>query len=117
MRPSGSLERGYLRLLRCYPAGHRDVHGEEMLGVLLAGARPGQRRPGLAESASLISGAVRIRLRGTWPDSADRWRDTLAQASLVLPLLIAAAALTQLALREPGGQQPAWPGRWRPTCT
>ena len=56
MRPAGSLERGYLRLLRCYPAGHRDVHGEEMLGVLLAGARPGQRRPGLAESASLICG-------------------------------------------------------------
>lgn len=92
MRPAGSLERGYRRLLRCYPAGHRDVHEEEMLGVLLAGAPSGQRRPGLAESASLIAGTVRIRLRGTWPDSADRWRDTLAQTSLVLPLLVAAAA-------------------------
>ncbi len=114
MRPAGSLERGYRRLLRCYPAGHRDVHGEEMLGVLLAGARPGQRRPGLPDSASLVSGAVRIRLRGTWPDSADRWRDTLAQTSLVLPLLIAAAALTQLALREPGGQRPALAGSLAP---
>ena len=111
MRPAASLERGYRRLLRCYPAGHRDVHGEEMLGVLLAGARPGQRRPGLPESASLICGAVRIRLRGTWPDSSDRWRDTLAQTSLVLPLLIAAVALTQLALHAPGGQQPAI-ARW-----
>lgn len=111
MTPAGSLERGYRRLLRCYPAGHRDVHEEEMLGVLLAGARTGQRRPGLAESASLIAGAVRIRLRGTWPDSADRWRDTLAQTSLVLPLLIAAAALTQLAMYAPGGQQPAL-ARW-----
>jgi hypothetical protein len=111
MRPAASLERGYRRLLRCYPAGHRDVHGEEMLGVLLAGARPGQRQPGLPESASLICGAVRIRLRGTWPDSSDRWRDTLAQTSLVLPLLIAAVALTQLALHAPGGQQPAI-ARW-----
>ena len=60
---------------------------------------------------------MRIRLRGTWLDSADRWRDTLAQTSLVLPLLIAAAALTQLALREPGGSSRPWPGRWRPACT
>jgi hypothetical protein len=81
-----------------------------MLGVLLAGTRPDQRRPGLAESANLIAGAVRIRLRGTSPGSASRWRDTLAQTSLVLPLLIAAAALTQLALSEPGGRQPALAG-------
>ena len=113
MRQTGSLERGYRQLLRCYPAGHRDRHGEEMLGVLLAGARPGQRRPGLAESANLIAAAVRIRLRGTSPGSASQWRDTLAQTSLVLPLLIAAAALTQLALYEPGGQQPAL-ARWLP---
>jgi hypothetical protein len=111
MRQADSLERGYRRLLRCYPAGHRDRHGEEMLGVLLAGARPGQRRPGLAESANLVAGAVRILLRGTSPGSASQWRDTLAQTSLVLPLLIAAAALTQLALYEPGGQQPAL-ARW-----
>jgi hypothetical protein len=107
MRPAGSLERGYRRLLRCYPEGHRDRHGDEMLGVLLSAARAGQRRPGLAESANLVAGAVRIRLRGTSPGSASQWRDSLAQASLVLPLLLAAAALTQLALYEPGGQQPA----------
>ena len=85
--------------------------GEEMLGVLLAGARPSQRRPGLAESVNLIAAAVRIRLRGTSPGSASQWRDTLAQTSLVLPVLIAAAALTQVALYEPGGQQPAL-ARW-----
>jgi hypothetical protein len=41
-----ALERRYRRLLRCYPPGHREVHREEMLGVLLATARPGQRAPG-----------------------------------------------------------------------
>ncbi|HEX2745015.1 MAG TPA: hypothetical protein VHN16_11510, partial [Streptosporangiaceae bacterium] len=33
-----------LRLLRCYPPSHREFHREEMLGVLLATARPGRRR-------------------------------------------------------------------------
>jgi hypothetical protein len=111
MRQADSLERGYRRLLRCYPEGHRDRHGEEMLGVLLAAARAGQHRPGLAESANLVAGAARIRLRGTSPGSASQWRDTLAQASLVLPLLLAAAALTQAALYAPGGPQPAL-ARW-----
>ena len=43
---AAALERRYRRLLRCYPPGHRQVHQEEMLGVLLATARPGQRAPG-----------------------------------------------------------------------
>jgi hypothetical protein len=37
MGPAG-LEGRYRRLLRWYPAGHRAVHQEEMLGVLMAGA-------------------------------------------------------------------------------
>jgi hypothetical protein len=44
-----ALERGYRRLLRWYPHSHRAVYGEEMLGVLIAGTRPGQRRPGRKE--------------------------------------------------------------------
>ena len=49
--PAGAavLERRYLRLLRCYPPAHREFHREEMLGVLLAAARPGQRTPGLRQ--------------------------------------------------------------------
>ena len=49
--PAGAaaLERRYLRLLRCYPPSHRAFHREEMLGVLLAAARPGQRTPGLGQ--------------------------------------------------------------------
>ncbi|MGW5162218.1 hypothetical protein ACWEPN_42680, partial [Nonomuraea wenchangensis] len=40
-----SLETRYRRLLAAYPRDHRARHEEEMLGVLLAGARPGQTRP------------------------------------------------------------------------
>jgi len=58
------LERGYRRLLACYPRAYRRENEEEILMVLLACARNGQRRPGLAESADLLKGAMRMRL---WP--------------------------------------------------
>ena len=51
---AAALERRYRRLLRCYPPGHRQVHREEMLGVLLAIARPGQRAPGARQMANLV---------------------------------------------------------------
>ena len=89
-----SLERAYGRLLRWYPAGHRARHADEMLGVLMAGAGPGQRRPGLADSASLIGGAARIRIRAATTGSAGLWRDALAQAGIVLPLAWVLLALT-----------------------
>ena len=88
MSVPGGLEAGYRRLLALYPARHRRAHGEEMLGVLMTGARAGQRRPGLAESASLIWGALRIRFRPRRHGSADpRWRDALAAVSVTVPLL------------------------------
>src|SRR6516162_9090046 len=54
------LERGYRRVLACYPKAFRRESGEEILGVLLATAREGQQRVGLAESADLIRGAMRM---------------------------------------------------------
>jgi hypothetical protein len=88
MNAPGPLERGYRRLLALYPAEHRRAHEEEMLGVLMTGARAGQRHPGFAESADLIWGALRIGLRPGSHGSPDpRWRDALAAVSVVLPLL------------------------------
>ena len=53
--PAGTaaLERRYQRLLGCYPPSHRALHREEMLGVLLDTARPGQRTPGLGQTVNL----------------------------------------------------------------
>lgn len=86
---TGPLERRYRMLLACYPAGHRQAHAEEMLGALLAGARPGQRWPGLAESADLIWGALRIRAYGSLRGTEDPgWRDALAVFSVAAPLLM-----------------------------
>jgi hypothetical protein len=82
---AGRLERGYRRQLALYPAEHRRAHEEEMLGVLMTGARAGQRRPGLAESADLIWGALLIRFRPRRDGPA--WCDALAVVSVALPLL------------------------------
>lgn len=62
MNETAGLERAYRRLVACYPKSFRRENGDEILTVLLATAREGQRRPGIAESADLIRGAVRMRL-------------------------------------------------------
>jgi len=93
MAPAG-LEARYLRLLRWYPADHRAVHRDEMLGVLMAAAEPGRDRPGLRESADLLAGAVRIRLRpGRALTDGNGWRDTLAVYSIAGPVLMLVAAI------------------------
>ncbi len=63
MSDSTSLERRYRRLLAFYPQEFRRERGQELLAVLMAGARPGQRRPGLAESADLLRSATWMRVR------------------------------------------------------
>jgi hypothetical protein len=56
------LERGYRRVLACYPKAFRRESEEEILAVLLATAGEGQGRVGLAESADLIKGAIKMHL-------------------------------------------------------
>jgi hypothetical protein len=60
MTGSSRLERRYRRVLACYPKGFRRESEDEILAVLLATAREGQRRVGLAEAADLIRGALRM---------------------------------------------------------
>jgi hypothetical protein len=101
------LERRYRRLLVMYPAEHRRKHQDEMLGVLMTGARAGQHRPGLADTANLIWGALLIRLRPARPGTAwPLWRDALAVVSVLLPLIVLAYwGLLRVALLAtlPGG--------------
>jgi hypothetical protein len=59
---STDLERAYRRLVACYPRSFRKDNADEIVSVLLATAPDGQRRPGLAESADLIKGAMRMRM-------------------------------------------------------
>ena len=89
--PAGAavLERRYRRLLGCYPPTHREFHREEMLGVLLAGARPGQRAPGLRETVNLAACGLVIRVRRIpgWL-AADAGQDALAVVSLIAPAVV-----------------------------
>jgi len=63
MTGPASLERGYRRVLACYPRAFRRENEQEIITVLMATAREGQQRPGLAESVDLVRGALRMWLR------------------------------------------------------
>jgi hypothetical protein len=91
-RPASDvLERRYRRLLAWYPADYREANTEEMLGVALAAARPGQRRPGAAESASLIVSGVRTRFSGVLAGLREpSWQDAAAVLAIIGPILIVA---------------------------
>ena len=110
---AAALERRYRRLLRCYPPGHRQVHREEMLGVLLATARPGQRAPGAGQTVNLIACGLAIRARRALSSLADEtWQDALAVVSLITPALMLIIAALDFAAGDPGGHggAPCLPG-------
>jgi hypothetical protein len=84
-----SLETRYRRLLAFYPREHRQLYGEEMLGVLMAGATPGRSRPSLPELTDLIGSALAVRLRRAAGASADEhWRRAAYTAMLIGALLL-----------------------------
>jgi hypothetical protein len=69
MSDTADLERGYRRWLRWYPRSFRREHEAEILAVLLAGAREGQRRPDPTECLDLLRSALWMRLRPSVPRS------------------------------------------------
>ena len=86
-----SLERRYRSLLALYPADHRAIYQEEMVGVLMDGTSPGQRYPRLGEAANLISAAVWRRLGGAAGSLTDPgWRPAAAVFGLLGSLLMMA---------------------------
>ena len=91
-----ALERRYLLLLRCYPPGHRELHGQEMLGVLLDAARPGQRLPGAAQALNLA--ACGLAIRGRRAMAGGPWQDALAVVSLIAPVLTLIIAVLDFAV-------------------
>jgi hypothetical protein len=93
MTGGAGLERGYRRLLACYPRRFRDEHGEELLGVLLASARDGQHRPALLECADLVRNGLEMRLRRRGHHQHAR---TSGSKPVNTRLTVAAAAATVL---------------------
>jgi len=85
-----ALERGYRRILACYPRSFRRDNEDEVLGVLLATAAEGQVRVGLDEAWDLVRGAMRMRL---WPAAP---RPRAVRAAVTLMLAGAAAELATM---------------------
>ncbi|MGW4408015.1 hypothetical protein ACWEJ6_28575 [Nonomuraea sp. NPDC004702] len=97
------LEARYRRLLATYPRDHRARHEEEMIGVLLAGARPGQTRPHPADAADLLWGALRVHGRRAFgPVSSPAWRAGSALAVALWPFLMLAGELATGLLQGAG---------------
>jgi hypothetical protein len=96
MTDAPDLERGYRRLLRWYPKTFRREHEAEILSVLMAGAREGQRRPEVMECVDLVRGALRMHLRPSVPRS-DRFVFTAVRLMYLGAVLELATALTILA--------------------
>ncbi|MET7420840.1 hypothetical protein [Dactylosporangium sp. NPDC005555] len=57
-----TLVRRYEMLLHAYPGRWRAERGDEMIGTLLDAAAPGQRRPSVRESASIVTQGLKERL-------------------------------------------------------
>jgi hypothetical protein len=95
MTGHGQLEQRYRRLLAWYPRTFREVHEEEMLVVLMASARNGQRRPAPAESTNLITNGLLMRLRPRAPRSVPTvfWAVRLMALGAVLELVALATVV------------------------
>jgi hypothetical protein len=99
MTELAGLEQRYRRLLAWYPKAFRHDQGDEMLGALMSGARRGQRRPKLGESADLIKSAVVMRFRRTGSAAEGKpWSDALALFSLVAPVMLLLATVLEVAV-------------------
>jgi hypothetical protein len=105
MTESERLERGYRRLVALYPRAFRRESEEEIVGVLLATARLGQGRVGVAESADLIRGAARMhrgpRLpRGLLTAVRLTYVGAAAELGVLVVLLVTAASLASASIRH-----------------
>ena len=134
------MEKWYRRLLALYPKDHRREHAEEMVGVLLAADGDAQVRAPkpmawalrfgqhTADSADLVGGALRIRGRMalnrlqrvhwlSWTVRDQRWSDALAVVSVVAPLLLLVAALTEFRIPQAVASSITGHPHWGVTAT
>jgi hypothetical protein len=92
-----ALEARYRRLLRWYPRAYRAEYEDEMLGVLMAGAAPGQRHPRLSERLNLLGTAATTWLGRSGAGLADgRWARGAAVFGVLGALALAALHLAPL---------------------
>jgi hypothetical protein len=96
-RDQDQLEARYRLLLRAYPASYRAAREDEIVGVLMDGAAPGQRRPSVAAAADLVRAGLAHRIVGTVGSAGavggSTWSDALAVVAVLFVMLRAFGAL------------------------
>ncbi len=112
MTGPSQLERGYRRVLACYPKVFRRESEDEILAVLLATAGEGQRRVGLAESADLIMGAVRMHFGMSRSPRPVRNAVRLMCFGAVLTLAVVVTVLVTLGGVRSGAAHDLTAGQW-----
>jgi hypothetical protein len=105
MSDSQRLERGYRRILACYPRAFRRESEQEILAVLMSTAGEGQQRVSPAEAVDLIRGALRMHRGPRLPrELLVAVRLTYAGAAVELAvlttLLVTLASLTSARIRS-----------------
>ncbi|WP_410813789.1 hypothetical protein [Micromonospora sp. 067-2] len=107
------LERRYRRLLAVYPWEHRRAYEDEMLAVLVTGARPGQRRPAAGDVLNLVGAGLRARLRvGARGFTESAWADAAVVTGLLVGLVL--LALAGKSLLDQMIQDPSLPPEFGP---
>ncbi|BFU47263.1 hypothetical protein [Krasilnikovia sp. MM14-A1004] len=97
---SDVLEGRYGKLLRCYPAADRSRIGDELLDVLLASARPGQRWPDARQGAALVLAGLRTRALAGRLSARAMWTQGLQIAAVGLLTYSAVAGLFEVGTRR-----------------
>jgi hypothetical protein len=112
------LERGYRRVLACYPRSFRRESEDEIVAVLMSTASAGQRRVGLAEAADLIRGALRMRLRPSrpWPRAVSQavrlmCAGAIAEVAALVTMIVTTGSVRAAILaHDPGFTAADWHG-------
>jgi hypothetical protein len=117
MSDQDGLERGYRRWLRWYPRSFRVEYEAEILGLLMEGAKIGQRRPAPRECLDLVSSAVLVRLRprvarserSVFAAIRAMWVGTAVELVTVVTLVATMGAVRANALsQDPGFTSHQW---------
>lgn len=117
MTDADALERGYRRWLKWYPKTFRREHEAEILGVLMAGARGGQRRPEALECLDLMSSGLSMHLRPRVPRSDGSaftaiklmWLGAVVElAAAIIILATIADVKSNVVMSSPGLTQGDW---------
>jgi hypothetical protein len=84
----------YRLFLAAYPQSYRDEREEELLGVLMDGSAPDQRRPSAADAIDLVRAGLVTRWRaGRGLAAPTPWRSAIAIVTVLLPVLLAVRVL------------------------